>query len=519
MLATKRKLLKLLEQLDPEFDVKSKDIDPAEIYHLIKEVSADYFKLVDERSEFTHSDSIKQSEALVYETKGSHYDPLTGLPNRNFFHYYVEQAIKRTSRRNKSFALVFIDIDHFKSINDSHGHKTGDQILKQVAKRIDLATRDSDLFCRLSGDEFCLLVEELEQTNAILGIVDSIRGVLNRPFQCEELSLLITCSIGVSIYPDDGKSFQDLLHFADMAMYEAKRSGRNSVSVFTPEIAEKVQLLNTQQKHLNHMLHLRKLEKRIQPELELKSGKICALRQIAYINFPGLETEASLLEAAEAGRKVSMLNMELIRSAVEQYSIWSKHFTVVPQIVVPLYRDLLCSSRCSLAVEDLTKRYNIPPNCIEFEINESDFNYEQEKGYKTLDQLASMGCIISLINVGIGPLSLHLLSSGKIAKIKVDATLIHELEDSEQSRLLMEAIVEICQKFGIRVVGLDVTSTEQLKVLEQLECNGIRGEVLSTPVSSSDFDNVLRNYNRQLKSSEKKIIKSSVINLKSLSTK
>ncbi len=494
MLANKNKILELVNQLDPELVNRSVTGNQVDLYNLLQDVTQEYLKLIDKTAVPPHS----EGEAIVYETKAPHYDPLTELPNRNFFHYYVEQAIKRASRQHKNFALVFIDIDHFKTINDSHGHKTGDQILKQVAERISLAIRDSDLFCRLSGDEFCLLVEDLDQTNAILGIIDSIRHKLNLPFQCDDLSLLITCSIGVSIYPDDGSSFQDLLHFADMAMYEAKRSGRNSVSVFTPEIAEKVQFLNTQQKQLSSALHLHKLESRIQPELTLNTGNICALRQISFINSPGLETESSLFQAAQCGRKVSMLNIELIRIALEQYQNWQQNHAHVPQIVVPLYRDLLCSSRCVLVVEDLTSKYQLPGSALEFEINEIDLMHDCEKGFFTLQKLADLGCKISLINVGIGPLSLHLLSSGIINKIKVDGTLVHNIEEDAQSRLMMEAITSICRKLHIRVVGLDVSSTAQLKLLEHYKCDGIRGEILNSPITTEDFNSVLENFNRQL---------------------
>ncbi len=494
MLANKNKILELVNQLDPELVNRSVTGNQIDLYNLLQDVTHEYLKLIDK----TTVDTDTTGEAIVYETKAPHYDPLTELPNRNFFHYYVEQAIKRASRQHKNFALVFIDIDHFKTINDSHGHQTGDAILKQVAKRISQAIRDSDVFCRLSGDEFCLLVEDLDQTNAILGIIDSIRHKLNLPFQCDDLSLLITCSIGVSIYPDDGMSFQDLLHFADMAMYEAKRNGRNSVSVFTPEIAEKVQFLNTQQKQLTSALHLHTLESRIQPELTLNTGDICALRQISFVNAPGLETELSLFQAAQCGRKVSMLNIELIRIALEQYSQWQNDHVHVPQVVVPLYRDLLCSSRCVLVVEDLTTKFQLAGNALEFEINEVDLSHDCEKGYATLKKLANLGCKISLINVGIGPLSLQLLSSGFIKKIKVDGTLVHNIEEDEQSRLMMEAIISICKKFEIRVVGLDVSSTAQLKLLEQYQCDGIRGDVLNSPVASKDFNTVLENYNRQL---------------------
>lgn len=494
MLANKNKVLELVSQLDPELINRSVTGNHIDLLSLLHDVAQEYLKVIEK----TTGEANPNGEAIVYEAKAPHYDPLTALPNRNFFHYYVEQAIKRASRQHKNFALVFIDIDHFKTINDSHGHKTGDAILKQVAQRISLAIRDSDLFCRLSGDEFCLLVEDLDQTNAILGIIDSIRHKLNLPFQCDDLSLLITCSVGVSIYPDDGTSFQDLLHFADMAMYDAKRNGRNSVSVFTPEIAKKVQFLNTQQKQLTSALHLHKLESKIQPELTLNTGNICALRQISFINSPGLETEPSLFQAAQCGRKVSMLNIELIRIALDQYSEWQQHHDQVPQIVVPLYRDLLCSSRCVLVVDDLITKYQLPGHALEFEINEVDLTHDCENGHATLKNLANMGCKISLINVGIGPLSLQLLSSGIIKKIKVDGTLVHNIEDDAQSRLMMEAIISICRKFNIRVVGLDVSSTAQLELLERYKCDGIRGDVLNSPVTSEDFNAVLTNYNRQL---------------------
>ncbi len=482
MLNNNKKILKLIKQLDPALVAKSLSGNSVSLVRLVELLAQ---QVIDH----------KQSNATLESQPP--LDPLTQLPNRSYFNQCVEQAINRALRHKKPFALVFIDIDHFKAINDTHGHKVGDQLLQELAQRILQTIRKSDVLCRLAGDEFCVLVEELEQSDAILKVINAIRRKIGLPFDVDDLSLIVTCSIGVSVYPDDGQCFQDLLHFADLAMYEAKRSGRNSVSLFTPEIANKVRQLTSHQKRLKSALEFSQFEYWFQPELELSSGNICAVRQVATLPAPGLGCENSVLDVAQQGKKVTMLNIELIRAACEQFRRWESTLQYIPRIVIPLYKDLLCSPRCHCIVKDIINRFNICGSSIEFEVSELDLSNDCEHGVETVKQLHSMGCKISLINFGIGPASLRLLSSGHIYKIKIDNTLISDITQSKQSRQVMEAIIELCLKFNIRVVALDVTNLEQVNLLESLRCDGIRGEFLSPLFMEEEFTKVLTNYNSQ----------------------
>ena len=527
----KKKLIQLVNLLDPALVDRSKNGHKIDLASLFEDVAREYIKLTDSPSASVLNnsalnnnapDSFKSSSSELSSSEPNsskpndsiqnesiqkitdqtltQRDPLTELPNRLFFSEYVDQAIKRAARHNKPFALVFIDIDHFKTINDTHGHQIGDSILIELAQRIGHSIRESDVLCRLAGDEFCLLVEELDKTDAILRVIDSIRHQLSRPFEHNDLSLIITTSIGVSIYPEDGNNFKDLLHFADLAMYEAKRNGRNSVSIFTPEIAENIRQLNGQQKKLKTALQFNQIKNFVQPELEFGSGAICAIRQIASVPVPGLDSERALLQTAERGNKTALLNIELIRSACEQHRQWQKSFRYIPRLVIPLYQEFLCSARCASVVRELVDRYSLKGSSLEFEVNETDLNSQCDYGHESLKKLYYLGCKISLINFGIGPSSLRLLSSGYIQKIKIDGTLINSIETDKQSRLMMEAIISICRKFKIRVVALDVSSVSQVKLLETLKCDGIRGDFLSPPVTCEEFTDVLATYNRQNKS-------------------
>jgi diguanylate cyclase (GGDEF)-like protein len=437
------------------------------------------------------------ASALPSPKTSEEKDPLTQLPNRVFFEQYVIQAIHRSTRHKKPFALVFIDIDHFKTINDLHGHHAGDALLKKIAERLVQSIRKSDLLCRLAGDEFCLLVEELEKPESILKVIDAIKKRLSDPFEINDLCLEVTCSIGISLYPQDGKTFEELLHFADLAMYEAKRNGRNSVSVFTPEVVDKMRQLSSQQKRLTAALKFNQLKFQYQPELELKTGNICAVRQVATLPDSDMTDELSLKNAAAQGKKTSVLNTELIRAACLQRQTWQSHLEHIPRLVVPLFKELLCSPRCVELVRDQLSRFEVDGTSLEFEINEQDLNHECDHGLENINHLGLLGCKISLINFGIGPASLKLLSSGNIYKIKVDGTLISDIVHSAQSRLIMETLIELCLKLKIRVVALDVHQLEQVRLLESLKCDGIRGQYFSPLLNEDEFSSVLNRYNAQ----------------------
>jgi EAL domain-containing protein (putative c-di-GMP-specific phosphodiesterase class I) len=210
-----------------------------------------------------------------------------------------------------------------------------------------------------------------------------------------------------------------------------------------------------------------------------------------------MDNEHSLKTAAIQGKQTSKLNTELIRAACEQHKTWRSHLQHIPRLVVPLYKELLCSPQCHSLVRDYLNRFQIEGTSLEFEINEQDLNHDCDHGLETLNYLHLLGCKISLINFGIGPSSLKLLSSGNIYKIKVDGTLTADIVNSQQSRLVMEAIIELCVKFNIRVVALDIQQLEQVRLLESLNCDGIRGDYLSPLLDKNECSTVLINFNSQ----------------------
>ncbi len=510
MITNKKELTELLLQLEPDLIARSKNGASINLATLCEDVVRAYLT---EKSQ-GESDTSQQNQSNCYQaninsdqnssidpitdsSNHSLYDPLTGLPNRVFFSQYIEQAIKRASRHQKPFALVFIDIDHFKTINDTHGHLVGDALLTQLTDRIGNTIRQSDVLSRLSGDEFCLLVEELDKSQDILKVIESIQNNINKPFETNDVSIIMTVSVGVSIYPDDATNFADLLHFADLAMYEAKRDGRNSISIFTPELTKKIKHQNKLQKYLVNAIKHNEFTIWMQPELSLKDYSISSMRQIVTLPGADLTTEQAMTEVASRSKKINQLNIELLKSACQLVADYHKEYPHLPRIVLPIYKDFLCSSRCAHLFKEQIAKKGIDGNHLEIEIEEADLVKQCSYGLDNLQQIFKLGCKISLINFGINPSSFELLSSGLIHNIKIDGTLIHRLEKDARSRLLMEAIIDLCEKFSINIVALDINNMSQVRMLKSLGCNGIRGDFLSPAVSITEFENLLKSNERQ----------------------
>ncbi len=502
---TTDKLKHLLHQLDPNIVESCFEEGVLDYMQLLSALVSENQAL---KHEFKTQQPLKNREGTESQLRSNpvvhqiqpQLDPLTQLPNRAFFNQLVEQAIHRSERNNACFALIFIDIDHFKSINDTHGHRTGDRLLKELSQRISKSIRQSDLLCRLAGDEFCLMVEGVSKVDAIMRVVDALKRNMTPSFEFDDTTIQVTTSIGVSMFPNDGKTFTDLLHFADLAMYEAKRSGRNTVKIFSPEISEHIHKLSKQQHTLKDALQSQSLEFWFQPELKLRTGRICSVRQYASLSSSGLESETALLETARRAKQILVFNLELFRSACQHIQDWKDHYKHVPRIIIPLFRELIASPNCYSLIRDILTKAGIDGNTIELEIDEQEFDIYNTAAVKNISRLYMLGFKISLINFGIGAASHALLTSGEISTIKVNSTLINHLESGQTSTVMLESIIKLCNKFNIQVFALDVSSLFQIKLLEQLKCDGIRGNYFSPAISIDEFEKLLLDSEQQKKS-------------------
>ncbi|MEE4246366.1 MAG: diguanylate cyclase, partial [Kangiellaceae bacterium] len=378
------------------------DVQPLDIH------AANSF--ADTPPESQNGDNDHATNQAVLPKSSGDIDPLTRLPNRLSFKRHVEQAIKRASRHSQPFAIVFIDIDHFKAINDTHGHQVGDKLLKVLSQRILSSIRQTDTLCRLAGDEFCLLVEELESIDAILKVIETIRTNISKPFEFDDLSLIVTCSIGVSTHPDDALDYNDLLHFADCAMYEAKHSGRNSVSLFSPELSEKIKRVTHQRKTLSDAIANSEYQTQLQPELNLANGELSAVRLITNLSSPMLDNEKDILKTAARSKNLPQLNLEIVKNACELMTQWQSDYQNLPTLIIPLFREFALSPRCAATVEGIIAKYPISGSSIEFEFDGLSTTGDFTSITPNLAKLHKLGCRISIINLPISSDTLPLIS-------------------------------------------------------------------------------------------------------------
>ncbi|NVK87611.1 MAG: diguanylate cyclase [Gammaproteobacteria bacterium] len=460
--------------------------DSQKIKQLVRRIDPDLLAQVREGSRL-HLSKLFQKLAEEHIARQKHpplcseqlqhqRDPLTHLPNRELLAILVEQAIHRSQRHQIPFAFVFIDIDHFKAINDAHGHDVGDQVLIMVSQRITAVIRSMDILARLSGDEFCLVVEELENEQAIEQVLYTLQEALKQPLEIGDLTLNVTVSIGVSLYPLNGNSYKALLKSADLAMYDAKHHGRDRVHIFSADFNQKINQLKQQQKQLRQDIENNTFETTYDVEVELNSDRVCAVKlHLTTTNLPDISAE-KLEKIAERGQLQAKLNQHMISTACQKIAHWQTQTTAaVPRVILPLLKPLLTSNHGVNFIRDQINLHRISGEQLEFEVAEKTLLTSPDAN-KAIARLHMMGCRISLINFGIGPSSLQLLCSGQIQKIKVDSALLNNLNDDQQSRTLLDAIISLAHKFSIRVVAIDVDDNQLVRLLYALKCDGVRGQ-------------------------------------------
>jgi|GEM_PF-5567958 len=474
----RHKIKQLVQQLEPEMIDQARSGSRVHLSKLFQSLAEAYIA----RAEPAKS---------LHSPLELNRDPLTQLPNRELFAYHVEQAILRAQRHQTAFALVFIDIDHFKGINDNHGHEVGDAVLSTLANRIKSAIRSVDILARLSGDEFCLLVEELDGQKSIEKVIKAIRCALDPNIKINELSLQVTISIGVSVYPLNGTNFKQLLKFADLAMYDAKQKGRNQASVYSEDINSKINLLRQNQQRLNLALQLHTLQTSFDVETELVSDRICGIRQTVFLNDKATLNFDKILDIAKRSNSLAALNQEMFYLAADYAQQWLAKLVEPPRIIIPILKPLLLTQHGIDFIRDEINKRSLSGNLFEFEVSEKDLLTSPDAS-KYLTRLHMLGCKISLINFGIGPSALTWLSSGNIHKIKVDKTLTANIENNQQARILMQAIIDIAHQFSIRVVAIDIETDQQAQLLYSLKCDGVRGKYSGSQLTAEHVSSLLK---------------------------
>lgn len=423
------------------------------------------------------------------------HDALTGLPNRINFDRELKAALTAIQGSEGILAVMFFDLDRFKTINDTLGHDMGDLLLKSVVERLLKCVRDGDVIARWGGDEFTLLLPKISCREDATLIANRILEILQPAFDLEGHKLRVTCSIGIAIYPDDGEDAETLLKNADVALYQAKYEGRNNYQHYNLE-------LNFQAKErldLDHRLHYA-LERdefilHYQPIVDVTTGKIVKMETLVRWQHPsmGLIAPDVFIPLAEENGAIIAIGQWVLETACAQYSSWQKMGIQSLHISVNLSARQFQQHNLVSAVNDILDKTNFPPSCLELEITETVTIQNGNAAKKFLDQFHQMGISLAMDDFGTGYSSLSYLKQFAFQTIKIDRSFVQNALDNTADIAIIKAIVSMGQGLGIAVVAEGVETRELKDFLQSLDCRYMQGYYFSKPLISTEATQLLQN--------------------------
>ncbi|HXR19363.1 MAG TPA: EAL domain-containing protein [Steroidobacteraceae bacterium] len=422
------------------------------------------------------------------------HDVLTGLPNRALLEDRVTQAIAHAERDGRSFALLVCDLDRFKLINDSLGHRAGDELLREVARRLSAAVRSGDTAARFGGDEFVLVCNSIESADGATSLAARAIEALESPVQIAGIDVHSSLSIGIAIYPADGGSLEKLMAHADAAMYAAKLRGRGNIQSYAPGIELGTQDSVQLESELHSAVALGQLELYYQPKVDARTGVVRSAEALLRWMHPkrGIIPPADFIPLAEECGLIGSIGEWVIREACRQTRAWQDDGISSLRVSVNLsasqFRDsgLVDSIRRALADVGLEARY------LEVEITESAVMTDPEQSNTVLEQLSAMGILVSVDDFGTGYSSMSYLRSFPIDKLKIDRVFINEILSRPADASIVRAIVSLAHSLNLKVVAEGVESAAQLDFLHAAGCDEYQGYHFSRPLPARDFERLVR---------------------------
>jgi diguanylate cyclase (GGDEF)-like protein/PAS domain S-box-containing protein len=422
------------------------------------------------------------------------YDHLTKLPNRLLFEKTISQSLARSRRNNKLMALMFLDLDHFKDINDRLGHDVGDLLLKGVSDRLISCIRETDTVARLGGDEFAIILDELSVTEDAAAIAEKIINALVPPFYLNGNEVNATTSIGIAVYPMSGDTIQTLTKNADIAMYQAKQSGRNNYCYFTDTMNEKVRFKLEMVHNLRYALERNELELYYQPKIELKTRKIVGAEALLRWHHPELGTllPTEFLQIAEETGMMPKIGSWVIEQACQANKSWEHIGDNRIRVAVNLSTTQLSQDDLVSIIKQALDNSHLSPDLFEIEITETSLVNHSEKAMATIINLHKLGIHISIDDFGIGYSSLSYLKQLPVDSLKIDQSFVRDLSIDSNDAAIIKAVTALAHNLGLGVVAEGVETEEQLAFLETNECDQVQGFFFSTPLSATEMAKLLK---------------------------
>ena len=432
------------------------------------------------------------AEQKVHEL--ARYDSLTGLPNRNMFLGELDRAIARAQRQDGEFALCFIDLDHFKSVNDTLGHDAGDELLKHMAGRLREALRKADLVARLGGDEFVVLLEGTSAGTDLVTVAQKLLCAIGEPLTIHGCSFLVTGSIGIGRYPADGEDAATLLKHADAAMYLAKEKGKNNIQFYTAELADMAARQFELESALRLGLQRNELVLHFQPKVDVAEDRILGLEALVRWQHPtrGLVPPGEFIPLAEERGLIVAIGHWVLEATCRQIRDWRAAGLQAPPVAVNLSARQFADDDLVAHIEQTMKRYGVTPADLGVELTESVLMADPERANEVLRRLRTMGVRIAIDDFGTGYSSLSYLKRFPAETVKIDRSFIAGLPKDSDDAAITQAVIAMAHSLGLNVVAEGVETAEQLRTLRELGCDEAQGYLLGRPIPAAETARLLQ---------------------------
>jgi diguanylate cyclase (GGDEF)-like protein/PAS domain S-box-containing protein len=417
------------------------------------------------------------------------FDVLTGLPNRTLLHDRLEQMFAAAHRDGGHFALLFMDLDRFKYVNDSMGHTVGDKLLQAVAKRIQECVREGDTVARLGGDEFVVLLREADGAGATK-VAEKLIKSIGEPFLIDGVQIATHASIGISLYPEDAQDSDTLVKNADVAMYRAKEDGRNNFQFFEPEMNFRANRIFGMERDLHNALAKGEFELHYQAQADLTSGVVCGAEALIRWNHPerGRVSPAEFIPVAEETGQIVALGEWVLRTACAQLAQWRRSGVPVFPVAVNLsIRQLLQPSLVELVRAVLAENH-LQPGDLELEITEGIMMGDAKAAMEFLTTMHEMGIQLSIDDFGTGYSSLNYLKNLPVNKLKVDQSFVRDIEVDSSDAAIVRSIISLGHRLDLRVIAEGVETLAELDFLRMRGCDEIQGYYFSRPLPADEFE-------------------------------
>ena len=435
------------------------------------------------------SDITQHKAAQERIQRLAHFDPLTGLPNRALLNDRVNHDLSTAQRHHTQLAVLFVDLDHFKNVNDTLGHRIGDELLVAIASRLKAAVRDVDTVSRQGGDEFILILPDTGAAGAA-HVAGKLLEAVAQPCQIEGFDLSVTLSIGIALYPGDGEDFEALSRSADAAMYRAKHDGRNTYRFFTAEMqarsAHNLQMENA----LRRVLERNQLLLHFQPQLSLPDNRLIGVEALLRWQHPelGMIAPADFIPIAEESGQILSIGEWALRTAVQQMKSWMDAGLAPMTMAVNLSAVQFRHPQLPGRVAQILDEVKLPPQYLELELTESVAMDDAPAAIAIMDQLHARGVRMSIDDFGTGYSSLSYLKRFKVHRLKIDQSFVHDIGEDPEDR----AIISLAKSLGLQTIAEGVETEAQLAFLRKQGCNEVQGYYFSKPLPADAFEAFVR---------------------------